>query len=78
MLVKIKDNRIINLDNVVEIVKEDIALTIQFYCINDVRLSVRFEDKSMLDNAYNKIFTSYSSGNPGCDITEYVKRGTVV
>ena len=73
MLVKI-NNRIINLDKVSEIVKDDSDLTLYFYFIDDVRDSVKFENENMLDNAFNKILSSCSYGNLVCDISEYVKK----
>ena len=41
------------------------------YLIDDNRERVKFEDENMLDNAFNKIFSSYIV----CDISEYVKKG---
>ena len=75
MLLKINDNTIINLDQIVEIVKDDSNLMIYIYLIDDNRERVKFEDENMLDNAFNKILTSYSYGNLICDITQYVKKG---
>lgn len=72
MLVKVNDNRIINLDKIFEIVKDDSNLMLYLYFF-DIRVSVKFEDESMLDNAYNKIFTSYNCGKLVCDISEYTK-----
>lgn len=73
MLVK-TNSRIINLDKVAEIVKDDSNLILIFY-IDENRASVKFEDESMLDKALDKILTSYSYGNLVCDISEYVKKG---
>lgn len=74
MLVKANDNRIINLDKIVEIVKDDSNLMLYFYFIDDIRASVKFEDESMLDKAFDAIFTSYNCGNLVCNITAYVKK----
>lgn len=74
MLVKI-NNRIINLDKITEIVKDDSNLILIFYFIDEIRSSVKFENESMLDNAFNKILSSCSYGNLVCDISEYVKKG---
>lgn len=74
MLLKINDNTIINLDQIVEIVKDDSNLILYIYLIDDTRQCVKFEDENMLDNAFNKILTSYSYGNLVCDISEYVKK----
>lgn len=70
MLVKIDEATIINLDQIVEIVKDDSNLTLYIYLIDDNRERVKFEDESMLDNAFNKILSSYIV----CDISEYVKK----
>ena len=75
MLVKIDEATIINLDQIVEIVKDDSNLTLYIYLIDDNRERVKFEDENMLDDAFNKILTNYSYGNLVCDITEYVKKG---
>ena len=75
MLLKINDNTIINLDQIVEIVKDDSNLMLYIYLIDDNRERVKFEDENMLDNAFNKILTSYSYSNLICDITQYVKKG---
>ena len=75
MLLKINDNTIINLDQIVEIVKDDSNLILYIYLIDDNRERVKFEDENMLDNAFNKILTNYSYGNLICDITQYVKKG---
>ena len=75
MLLKINDNTIINLDQIVEIVKDDSNLILYIYLIDDNRERVKFEDENMLDNAFNKILTSYSYGNLICDIAQYVKKG---
>ena len=69
MLVKI-NNRIINLDKVTEIVKDDSNLILIFYFIDEIRSSVKFENENMLDNAFNKILSNYIV----CDISEYVKK----
>ena len=71
MLLKINDNTIINLDQIVEIVKDDSNLMLYIYLIDDNRERVKFEDENMLDNAFKKIFSSYIV----CDISEYVKKG---
>lgn len=71
MLVKIDEATIINLDQVVEIVKDDSNLTLYIYLIDDNRERVKFEDENMLDDAFNKILSSYIV----CDISEYVKKG---
>ena len=71
MLVKIDEATIINLDQIVEIVKDDSNLMLYIYLIDDNRERVKFEDENMLDNAFNKIFSSYIV----CDISEYVKKG---
>lgn len=71
MLLKIDEATIINLDQIVEIVKDDSNLMLYIYLIDDNRERVKFEDESMLDNAFNKIFSSYIV----CDISEYVKKG---
>lgn len=73
MLVKANDNRIINLDKIVEIVKDDSNLMLYFYFIDDIRASVKFEDESMLDKAFNRIISGYFYGHLICDITEYPK-----
>lgn len=73
MLVK-TNNRIINLDKVAEIVKDDRNLILIFY-IDENRASVKFEDESMLDKAFNGITSGYFYGHLICDITEYVKKG---
>lgn len=70
MLLKINDNTIINLDQIVEIVKDDSNLTLYIYLIDDNRERVKFEDENMLDDAFNKILSSYIV----CDISEYVKK----
>lgn len=70
MLLKINDNTIINLDQVVEIVKDDSNLMLYIYLIDDNRERVKFEDENMLDDAFNKILSSYIV----CDISEYVKK----
>lgn len=70
MLLKINDNTIINLDKIVEIVKDDSNLMLYIYLIDDNRECVKFEDENMLDDAFNKILSSYIV----CDITEYVKK----
>ena len=75
MLLKINDNTIINLDKIVEIVKDDSNLILIFYFIDENSSSVKFEDESMLDKAFNKILFSCSYGNLVCDISEYVKKG---
>ena len=75
MLVKINEATIINLDQIVEIVKDDSNLILYIYLIDDNRERVKFEDENMLDNAFNKILTGYSYGNLICDITQYVKKG---
>lgn len=71
MLLKINDNTIINLDKIVEIVKDDSNLMLYIYLIDDNRERVKFEDENMLDDAFNKILSSYIV----CDISEYVKKG---
>ena len=71
MLVKIDESTIINLDQIVEIVKDDSNLTLYIYLIDDNRERVKFEDENMLDDAFNKILSSYIV----CDISEYVKKG---
>ena len=71
MLLKINDNTIINLDKIVEIVKDDSNLMLYIYLIDDTRQRVEFEDENMLDDAFNKILSSYIV----CDISEYVKKG---
>ena len=71
MLVKIDEATIINLDQIVEIVKDDSNLMLYIYLIDDNRERVKFEDENMLDSAFNKIFSSYIV----CDISEYVKQG---
>ena len=70
MLVKIDEATIINLDQVVEIVKDDSNLTLYIYLIDDNRERVKFEDENMLDDAFNKILSSYIV----CDISEFVKK----
>lgn len=70
MLVKIDEATIINLDQIVEIVKDDSNLTLYIYLIDDNRERVKFEDENMLDDAFNKILSSYIV----CDISEYVKK----
>ena len=70
MLLKINDNTIINLDKIVEIVKDDSNLMLYIYLIDDNRERVKFEDENMLDGAFNKILSSYIV----CDISEYVKK----
>lgn len=72
MLVK-TNNRIINLDKVAEIVKDDINLKLTFYFTTEDRSSVKFEDESMLDKAFNRIISAYFYGHLICDITEYTK-----
>ena len=59
MLVKIDEATIINLDQIVEIVKDDSNLMLYIYLIDDNRERVKFEDENMLDSAFNKIFSSY-------------------
>lgn len=71
MLVKIDESTIINLDQIVEIVKDDSNLMLYIYLIDDNRERVKFEDENMLDDAFNKILSSYIV----CDISEYVKKG---
>ena len=71
MLLKINDNTIINLDKIVEIVKDDSNLMLYIYLIDDNRERVKFEEENMLDNAFNKILSTYIV----CDISEYVKKG---
>lgn len=71
MLVKIDEATIINLDQIVEIVKDDSNLMLYIYLIDDNRERVKFEDENMLDDAFNKILSSYIV----CDISEYVKKG---
>lgn len=73
MLLKINDNRIINLEKIIEIIKEDSVLMLYFYFIDDIRVSLKFEDESMLDNAFNRIISAYFYGHLICDITEYTK-----
>lgn len=75
MLVKIDEATIINLDQMVEIVKDDSNLMLYIYLIDDNRERVKFEDENMLDNAFNKILSSCSYGNLVCDISEFVKKG---
>ena len=70
MLVKIDESTIINLDQIVEIVKDDSNLMLYIYLIDDNRERVKFEDENMLDDAFNKILSSYIV----CDISEYVKK----
>ena len=70
MLLKINDNTIINLDKIVEIVKDDSNLMLYIYLIDDTRQRVEFEDENMLDDAFNKILSNYIV----CDISEYVKK----
>lgn len=70
MLLKIDEATIINLDQIVEIVKDDSNLTLYIYLIDDNRERVKFEDENMLDDAFNKILSSYIV----CDISEYVKK----
>lgn len=72
MLVK-TNNRIINLDKVAEIVKDDSNLILIFYFTDESRSSVTFEDESMLDKAFNGITSGYFYGHLICDITEYTK-----
>lgn len=69
------NNRIINLDKVAEIVKDDSNLILIFYFIDENRASVKFEDESMLDKAFNGIISAYFYGHLICNITEYVKTG---
>lgn len=71
MFIKIDEATIINLDQVVEIVKDDSNLMLYIYLIDDNRERVKFEDENMLDDAFNKILSSYIV----CDISEYVKKG---
>ena len=71
MLLKIDEATIINLDQIVEIVKDDSNLMLYIYLIDDNRERVKFEDENMLDDAFNKILSSYIV----CDISEYVKKG---
>lgn len=70
MLLKIDEATIINLDQIVEIVKDDSNLMLYIYLIDDNRERVKFEDENMLDDAFNKILSSYIV----CDISEYVKK----
>lgn len=72
MLVKTND-RIINLDKVVEIEKDDSNLILIFYFTDESRSSINFEDESMLDKAFNEIASGYFYGALICDITEYTK-----
>lgn len=72
MLVK-TNNRIINLDRVVEIEKDDSNLMLIFYFTDENRSSVKFEDESLLDNAFNGIISGYFYGHLICDISEYIK-----
>ena len=72
MLVK-TNNRIINLDKVAEIVKDDSNLILIFYFTDESRSSINFEDESMLDKAFNGIISGYFYGHLICDITEYTK-----
>lgn len=72
MLVK-TNNRIINLDKVVEIEKDDSNLMLIFYFTDENRSSINFEDESMLDKAFNRIISGYFYGHLICDITEYTK-----
>lgn len=74
MLVK-TNNRIINLDKVVEVEKDDSNLMLIFYFTDENRSSVNFEDESMLDKALNRIISAYFYGDSICDIMEYVKKG---
>lgn len=74
MLVK-TNNRIINLDKVAEIEKDDSNLMLIFYFTDESRSSVKFEDESMIDKALNSITSCYFYGHLICDITEYVKKG---
>jgi len=74
MLVK-TNSRIINLDKVAEIVKDDSNLILIFDFIDGNRASVKFEDESMLDKAFNGITSGYFYGHSFCNITEYVKKG---
>lgn len=74
MLVK-TNSRIINLDKVAEIVKDDSNLMLIFYFIDENRTSVKFEDESMLDKAFDGIASGYFYGHLICDITKYVKKG---
>lgn len=72
MLVK-TNNKIINLDKVDEIVKDDSNLILNFYFTGENMSSVKFEDESMLDKAFNGITSGYFYGHLICDITEYTK-----
>lgn len=72
MLVKTND-RIINLDKVVEIEKDDSNLMLIFYFTDESRSSINFKDESMLDKAFNRITSDYFYGHLICDITEYTK-----
>lgn len=72
MLVK-TNNRIINLDKVAEIEKDDSNLRLIFYFTDENRSSVKFEDESLLDKAFNRIISAYFYGHLICDITEYTK-----
>ena len=74
MLVK-TNNKIINLDKVLEIEKDDSNLMLIFYFTDENRSSINFEDESMLDEAFNGITSGYFYGHLICDITEYVKKG---
>lgn len=71
MLVK-TNNRIINLDKVDEIVKDDSNLILIFYFTDENRTSVKFENENMLDKAFNGITSGYFYGHLICDITEYL------
>ena len=75
MLLKINDNTIINLDQIVEIVKDYSNLMLYIYLIDDNRERVKFEDEHLQDLALDKILTSYSYGNLVCDISGFVKKG---
>ena len=70
MLLKIDEATTINLDQIVEIVKDDSNLMLYIYLIDDNRERVKFEDENMLDDTFNKILSSYIV----CDISEYVKK----
>lgn len=74
MLVK-TNNKIINLDKVAEIEKDDSNLMLIFYFTDESRSSVKFEDESMLDKAFNGITSGYFYSHSFCDISEFVKKG---
>lgn len=71
MLVKTND-RIINLDKVVKIEKDDSNLILIFYFTDESRSSINFKDESLLDKAFNRITSGYFYGHLICDITEYL------